>query len=858
MIDYLKEFDAFIGKQQTFGKTEGIHRVPRAGSAAVRDGRAPGDGGMILDRLVLKNFKRFRDEEICFKDGITGILGNNGTGKSSLVQAVFFALYGVQATGIAADYIVSSFASPKEKCEVRLDFRIGGDTYTVLRTFKKGKSVTHDATYHKNGKLMATGVSQVETEVKRTLGMGPVDFRNTIYAGQKDLLTLLENTPGKRKEWFLRALGIDFLSTESQKILKDEIDTKAGELQRKEGELAALVSRQSAEEYAALQQSVIACTAAIGEYEKNMVHLRERKAVLDGHLRVLAEKKTAYARLLQQQQALRQELANETGQQKRCETTLALIAEEEAEYHRIEKTAGSYTAVRARLDLLQKQKAEHTRLTAECGFARQQVADFAARITKQEALIAGLDHDLQEQARLSSIVRESLGAGPEIPDDRLEVAVSFRLGEILRMIGNLAAQQERYEEEREKLTADLETIRNAGPDGICPLCRQQLGSHFGSLDAEFSQKLEELADRAVADLEKQERLEKEKVRVECLKQVIDTIKTIAGRLKRRAEFEAERADLRQKLEKKVQEQQVLTEAAAKLGYDDAACTACEREIATVQKVQLRFIDLGKKIGQAGSVRQQLADLIAAIAQRHEALAKLEQEIAASAFDPDETVRIEKALEETMTGLRNEEVAIANATRDRQFAEKRIGEYRKTETEIASLQKQAVTLKEEIELLKLTRSVIAEYVIYLMQVVRSRLEGEVSRIISEITGGRYEQVLLDEDFNLLVRDIDNDYPIERFSGGEQDDIAVALRIALSRYLAELHGVHESTFLIFDEIFGSQDEERRNNLLTALRTQESRFPQILLISHIAEMQGEFANTLVVEMGTDMVSRVREVGD
>ena len=67
---------------------------------------------MILDRLVLKNFKRFRDEKICFKDGITGILGNNGTGKSSLVQAIFFALYGVQATGIAADYIVSSFASP--------------------------------------------------------------------------------------------------------------------------------------------------------------------------------------------------------------------------------------------------------------------------------------------------------------------------------------------------------------------------------------------------------------------------------------------------------------------------------------------------------------------------------------------------------------------------------------------------------------------------------------------------------------------------------------------------------------------------------------------------------------------------
>ena len=83
----------------------------------------------------------------------------------------------------------------------------------------------------------------------------------------------------------------------------------------------------------------------------------------------------------------------------------------------------------------------------------------------------------------------------------------------------------------------------------------------------------------------------------------------------------------------------------------------------------------------------------------------------------------------------------------------------------------------------------------------------------------------------------------------------MRIALSRFLAGLHQVHESTFLIFDEIFGSQDEERRSNLLTALRTQESRFPQILIISHIAEMQGEFANTLMVEMGADNASRVRE---
>jgi exonuclease SbcC len=255
------------------------------------------------------------------------------------------------------------------------------------------------------------------------------------------------------------------------------------------------------------------------------------------------------------------------------------------------------------------------------------------------------------------------------------------------------------------------------------------------------------------------------------------------------------------------------------------------------------------------VKKQLDEIGARILRRDTVLAKLATEITASAFDPAEASKTETAVAKTETDLRTEEVLIAGAIKDIRFAEEKIADYKKVNAQMAEARKQAAMHRDEIELLKLTRTVIAEYVVYLMQVVRSRLEGEVSRIISEITGGRYEQVLLDDDFNLLVRDIDNDYPIERFSGGEQDDIAVALRIALSRYLAELHGVHESTFLIFDEIFGSQDEERRNNLLTALRTQESRFPQILLISHIAEMQGEFANTLLIEMGTDQASRVRE---
>lgn len=810
---------------------------------------------MILDRLELTNFKRFRHEEIRFQDGITGILGNNGTGKSSLVQAIFFALYGVKATGISADYIVSGFAGPKDKCEVILDFRIGGDTFKIIRTFKKGKTVTHEAEFYRNKKLVAKEVSPVETEVKRTLGMGPTDFKNTIYAGQKDLLTLLENTPGKRKEWFLKALGIDYLSTESQKVLKEQIDSKAADLQRKEGELAAMAGRQSEEELVRLQASIATFHASISEHSKARDDKKALRQKLDAQAKILADKKLAYSRLVQQQQNLTKERDADLLADKRLAASLALIAEEEAEYHRIEKTAGSYAEVRSRLDNLLQQKAEHARLTGELGYIRREIADFAVRVETQKALLLALEKDGAEKEKLCITIRGCIGAGPEIADDRLQTAVNFRLQELIKRISTLAAKQEQYRSEREKLKKDQETIRTAGADGICPLCRQKLGNHFGNLDTEFSDKLAEIEKNAVADLAKQEQLENEKAAIENLVPSLETLRTIAERLKLRVGYENELAELRQKHDKKVLEQTALAGSIEKLAYNDAACKACETEAAAVLKVQARLTELGKKIGQAATMKQQRADLTAKIAERNADLAKLDLEIRTAAFDPAEAAKLEARIADTDAALRNEDVVIAGAEKDLLFTEEKIAEYKRAAQQIEVLQKQANELREEIENLKLTRSLIAEYVIYLMQVVRSRLEGEVSRIISEITGGRYEQVLLDADFNLLVRDIDNDYPVDRFSGGEQDDIAVALRIALSRYLAELHQVHESTFLIFDEIFGSQDEERRANLLTALRTQESRFPQILLISHIAEMQGEFANTLVIEAGTDNTSRVRE---
>ncbi len=60
---------------------------------------------MHLNKLVMRNFKKFRRAEVEFQDGLTGIVGSNGTGKSTIVEAIAWALYGNRASSIKRDFI---------------------------------------------------------------------------------------------------------------------------------------------------------------------------------------------------------------------------------------------------------------------------------------------------------------------------------------------------------------------------------------------------------------------------------------------------------------------------------------------------------------------------------------------------------------------------------------------------------------------------------------------------------------------------------------------------------------------------------------------------------------------------------
>ena len=551
---------------------------------------------MIIDRLVLKNFKRFRHEEIRFQDGITGILGNNGTGKSSIVQAIFFALYGVQATGIAADYIVSGFASPKERCEVRLDFSVGGEKYAVVRTFRKGKTVQHDAEFYRAGKMMAKGVGPVEAEVRRTLGMGPVDFKNTIYAGQKDLLTLLETTPGKRKEWFLKALGIDYLSAESQKILKERADKAESDRRLLEGELVGMRERQNPDELARLETTVADTKKEIAALETGKAAHAGKKAKAEAAIKDFTARKVEHARHLEKKDALLREQANLAKQKGDLEKRLAALSAQEQEFRTLERQVALYPEKKQQLEQAREQKAQADRFAAEQQFAARERTDLAARMEKLRQQLARFDKDAESAAGLRAEIRAALRIVGTVPDAGLDTLAAAKSAEVSRSLGTCAARQERLLADREKLLRDKATIEAAGADGTCPLCRQKLGTHYGGIEKEFAAQLAAIHDEAVSVLAATEKMEKEKADLDGIAPKLAGLRALADAQKQRETTERELADLAKASQEKEAAGRELAGRIAALGFDPAAYAAAEKAVADLEQVQARYSELARQAG----------------------------------------------------------------------------------------------------------------------------------------------------------------------------------------------------------------------------------------------------------------------
>jgi DNA repair protein SbcC/Rad50 len=140
---------------------------------------------------------------------------------------------------------------------------------------------------------------------------------------------------------------------------------------------------------------------------------------------------------------------------------------------------------------------------------------------------------------------------------------------------------------------------------------------------------------------------------------------------------------------------------------------------------------------------------------------------------------------------------------------------------------------------------------LNQHLRPEISDLASGFLSDLTDGRYGELELDDEYNVIVKEDGIPKPV--ISGGEEDLANLVLRLAISQMIAERAG-QAFSLLILDEVFGSLDETRRHNVVELLRRLHDRFEQVVLITHIESVREGLDRVLAVRYDPEGgVSRV-----
>ena len=172
---------------------------------------------MIFKKLKLNNFKSHENTVISFDKGITVIVGENGAGKSTILEAISFALF-KQHTGKKIDDLVRNNA---QTMSVELEFVSNNREYKIVREKKSSlKSSLYKKTSPESGYAhVCTGDKEVSSQVHEILDIDSDLFLNAIYIRQGEIAALVDKTPAEKKELINKLLGLDSLDKSWKNLL---------------------------------------------------------------------------------------------------------------------------------------------------------------------------------------------------------------------------------------------------------------------------------------------------------------------------------------------------------------------------------------------------------------------------------------------------------------------------------------------------------------------------------------------------------------------------------------------------------------------------------------------------------------
>ena len=721
--------------------------------------------------LNLHNFLSFKEESVDLSPiTCTALVGENGAGKSSLLDAVTWALFG-QATKGGARELDNYVTRGEPECQVELRFRLNGDLYRVVRgrSIKRNKS-TLEIFIHTDSDWQAISEKNITETQKKIESILRMDYRTftasaLVLQGQSDSFTA-NMTDQERKEALGRILGLDIWDR-MQELAREKARNLKGEV-------------VVCEERKATLQAAVANKKTIVSAKKDT---NEQLGLLAGHIEQAQEEAVTLEAKVQQKPVIEQQLAEvEKAIQKHCKVIQVKeqsIKHTQDQVHQTEKSIADARAVLANREKIEAAVAQEAKLS-------QKIAEYEKR--SQEYIRLGQEAtDLERKATAW--------------DKQVETTIASIEAEI-KTNQSYASTLDKVPCSRELMNAcPLLTSAKKAVSRVTKLQKQLAKWHTKENPVIKDWQDAVKARGAIkydsnAHQESTEKLQAVK-KISALKPQLDIAAARESDMQNRiAELEVEMAKLR---------------------------TEIEQAKAEKQEADKRKLTLLNSLSEIKPLAQQLveAQIRLAVLRKEEAekrtnLGRIEQSLENIAKAEEELRELEGQLKQ-----KREQLSVYE-TLDRACGKKAGVPALIVENAVPEIERLANDM--------------------LGRMAGGRLAVRLDTQVEGKTTGTMQEVL-----RITVLDSGTERPYQTYSGAERFMVDLALRVALSKFLAHRAGAEIKLFVL-DEGLGSCDATNRQAVMDAIQAVSQEFGKVIVITHIAELQDALPQRIEVVKGPE----------
>jgi exonuclease SbcC len=782
-----------------------------------------------LINLELNNYRRFESALIEFPEGVIGILGLNGAGKSTLIEAVAWALYGNETRIVrtSKEDLKRYGAAPSDECAVNLAFDLDGDKYLVTRKMV-GKNFQTSAEVKINGKSAATSTKAVTALIEKQLGMDYQAFYTSVFTKQKELNALSILDPSKRKKLILRMLNIDSIDKAIIKVRSDkrEFSTRLDEIRTR------LIEPDGTMKIDGLTAEIKVQKDRVAEIAKKLGVMAKQKDEMTKELKKLDNERLNQRKLREKHDKIFNKLTeckisieNNEKQQSKIEGDLKKLEKLGQDLKKLMPQVEEWKKTKARKEVLDKLQDDFIRAEG----IQQQLKSVLAQKNKYESNLEKSQTELKKFDSLEDSITNCNKA--------LE-KVNIELDEHKKMISESMSKKGHLQKETARIEDKLKEIRELGPDSECPTCERPLKDQFEFLEDKFYKELE---------VRSKEMFEQTMILKASLLQLDDSEKHFEA-LNKREKFLSSESERYARLEEsdkateselkqtKKQEQNLLDEVEKfkKLKFDPKEYTQINKDYKKLEKMNEQFIGLKERYEVKPKLESELKKLTGAKSKIINNQSKLTAQLNDLGFDKSKQEALETKFDEESNKLNEHNLKLKECENDLKLHDKDINQLTATVQDLKEQEKKSKDYEDKLMYFTKLDNILDKFKNYMISRIAPTLTQFASELFRELTDGRYNRLEVDSDYNVLIYDDGKEFPLERFSGGEEDLANLCLRLAISQVIAIQSGATGPNFVILDEIFGSQDLNRKRNLLAALNGLTTKFRQIFLITHIEDVK------------------------